>query len=235
MGFCCFVTIKYLPLGFVKSSIGTIPPGGDRANRAFDKAQRQVFNCNEATKAHSIFYKLSKNLEGGRGAVDQNLPRYSTNTLYGFFDKQKTYKMLDKKRGVIHQRYCLKCKNSWKKLKKKKQVEVLYINYSCKHILEVQNYCGKFHTEFVTYFCKSCKGDFKLLGEFQLCKYYQRYKMIHQFKINFKNRSLKMKELPSQMGGVIFTKKGWVGLGTQVDIFPILIQKEERQGGTYQV
>ena len=28
MGFCCFVTIKYLPLGFVKSSIGTISPGG---------------------------------------------------------------------------------------------------------------------------------------------------------------------------------------------------------------
>ena len=45
-----------------------------------------------------------------------NLTRYSSNTLYCFFDKQKTYKKLDKKRGVIYQRYCLNWKNSWKKL-----------------------------------------------------------------------------------------------------------------------
>ena len=64
----------------------------------------------------------------GRGTVDQNLPRYSSNTLYCFFDKQKTYKMLDKKGGVIHQRYCLKYKNSWKKLEKK----VGGKDYNCK-------------------------------------------------------------------------------------------------------
>ena len=34
--------------------------------------------------------------EGGE-TVDQNLPRYSSNTLYCFLDKQKNYKMLDKK------------------------------------------------------------------------------------------------------------------------------------------
>ena len=53
------------------------------------------------------------------GTVDQNLPKYSSNTLYYFFDKQKSYKLLDKKGGVTHQRYCLKYKNSWKKLQKK--------------------------------------------------------------------------------------------------------------------
>ena len=37
--------------------------------------------------------------------------------------------------------------------------------------------------------------------------------MIHQFKINFKNRSLKMKELSSQIVGGIFTKKRLGGGG----------------------
>ena len=34
--------------------------------------------------------------EGGE-TVDQNLPRYTSNTLYCLFDKQKNYKMFDKK------------------------------------------------------------------------------------------------------------------------------------------
>ena len=55
-----------------------------------------------------------------------------------------------------------------------------------------------------------------------------RYKMILQFKIHFKNRTFKMEELPSHMGGSYLKKK----VGTLVDIFQILIKKVG--GGTYQ-
>ena len=43
--------------------------------------------------------------------------------------------------------------------------------------------------------------------------------MIHHFRIHFKNRSLKMEELPSQIGGgEIFIKKRFGGEGGGVDI-----------------
>ena len=52
-----------------------------------------------------------------------------------------------------------------------------------------------------------------------------RYKMILQFKIHFKNRSFKMEELPSHMGGGGAIYKRRVRVGTYVDIFQILIEK----------
>ena len=56
--------------------------------------------------------------------------------------------------------------------------------------------------------------------------------MIHQFKINFKNRSLKMKELPSQMlGGGDIHKKRLGGVGDLGGYIPNSDSKGRKGGG----
>ena len=55
--------------------------------------------------------------------------------------------------------------------------------------------------------------------------------MIHQFKINFKNRSLKMKELPSQMGGGDIHKKRLGGVGDLGGYIPNSDSKGIKVGG----
>ena len=55
--------------------------------------------------------------------------------------------------------------------------------------------------------------------------------MIHQFKINFKNRSLKMKELPSQMGGGNIHKKRLGGVGDLGGYIPNSDSKGRKVGG----
>ena len=88
------------------------PLGANRANRTFTqkKASTKIFNRTEATRSHSKFYKLSKKLGRGKGTINPNFPRDSSNIFYYFFNKHETDRIFDKTGVVIPQRYSFKYK-----------------------------------------------------------------------------------------------------------------------------